>query len=178
MKNETYCWLVLLRTSFSFSSWYVYQHPLFDFPFDEVYWHLLFFTLGSSVPAWIDYSPTKWKMKLLLFLLRLRYYYCCFLCVCSIAVPAVEKGYSFLFEEIHRRLLVFILGRSISEWIHYTTQMKTSSTTTWGEATDMIAGICTCPRLPCPCTKRHVMLNLTSTGVCNTGPSWHGWALL
>ena len=124
MKNETYCWLVLLRTSFSFSSWYVYQHPLFDFPFDEVYWHLLFFTLGSSVPAWMDYSPTKWKMKLLLLLLRLRYYYCCFLCVCSIAVPAVEKGNSFLFDEIHRRLLVFTLGRSISEWIHYTTQWK------------------------------------------------------
>ena len=26
-------------------------------------------------------------------------------------------------------------------------------------------------RLPCPSTKRHVMLNLTSTGVCNTGTS-------
>ena len=30
------------------------------------------------------------------FLLRLRYYYCCFLCVYSIAVAAVEKGYAFL----------------------------------------------------------------------------------
>ena len=29
----------------------------------------------------------------------------------------------------------------------------------------------TFPRLPCPRTKRHVMLNLTSTGVCNTGTS-------
>ena len=35
-------------------------------------------------------------------------------------------------------------------------------TTTSGKATDMIAGICTFPRLPCPSTKRHVMLNLTS----------------
>ena len=26
----------------------------------------------------------------------------------------------------------------------------------------MIAGTCTFPRLPCPSTKRHVMLNLTS----------------
>ena len=26
----------------------------------------------------------------------------------------------------------------------------------------MIGGICTIPRLPCPSTKRHVMLNLTS----------------
>ena len=26
------------------------------------------------------------------------YYYCCFLCVYSIAVAAVEKGYAFLFE--------------------------------------------------------------------------------
>ena len=49
--------------------------------------------------------------------------------------------------------------------------MKPSNTTTSGKATDMIAGICTFPRLPCPCTKRHVMLNLTSTGVCNTGTS-------
>ena len=49
--------------------------------------------------------------------------------------------------------------------------MKPSSTTTSGKATDMIAGICTIPRLPCPCTKRHVMLNPTSTGVCNTGTS-------
>ena len=40
-----------------------------------------------------------------------------------------------------------------------------------GKATDVIAGICTFPRLPCPSTKRHVMLNLTSTGVCNTGTS-------
>ena len=31
------------------------------------------------------------------FLLRLRCYYCCFLCVYSIAVAAVEKGYAFLF---------------------------------------------------------------------------------
>ena len=36
------------------------------------------------------------------------------------------------------------------------------SNTTSGKATDMIAGICALPRLPCPCTKRHVMLNLTS----------------
>ena len=27
------------------------------------------------------------------------------------------------------------------------------------------------PRLPCPSRKRHLMLNLTSTGVCNTGTS-------
>ena len=45
------------------------------------------------------------------------------------------------------------------------------SNTTSGKATDMITGICALPRLPCPCTKRHVMLNLTSTGVCNTGTS-------
>ena len=35
----------------------------------------------------------------------------------------------------------------------------------------MMAGICTFPRLPCPCTKRHIMLKLTSTEVCNTGTS-------
>ena len=31
------------------------------------------------------------------FLLGLRYYYCCVLCVYSIAVAADEKGYAFLF---------------------------------------------------------------------------------
>ena len=40
--------------------------------------------------------------------------------------------------------------------------MKPSNTATSGKTTDMIGGICTIPRLPCPSTKRHVMLNLTS----------------
>ena len=40
--------------------------------------------------------------------------------------------------------------------------MKPSNTTTSGKTTDMIAGICTFPHLPCPSTKRHVILNLTS----------------
>ena len=31
------------------------------------------------------------------FFLRLRYYYCSFLCVYSVAVAAVEKGYAFIF---------------------------------------------------------------------------------
>ena len=55
--------------------------------------------------------------------------------------------------------------------------MKPSNTTTSGKATDMIAGMCALPPLPCPCTKRHVMLNLTSTGVCNIG-SQHYWVQL
>ena len=52
--------------------------------------------------------------------------------------------------------------------------MKPSSTITWGKSTDMIAGICRFPRLPCPSTTLHVMLNLTSatsTGVYHTGTS-------
>ena len=49
--------------------------------------------------------------------------------------------------------------------------MKPSNTATSGKATDMMTGICTFSRLPCPCTKRHDMLNLTSTGVSNTGTS-------
>ena len=40
--------------------------------------------------------------------------------------------------------------------------MKPSNMTASGKATDMIAGICTFPRLPFPATKRHVMLHLTS----------------
>ena len=68
---------------------YVYPHFLFDFAFDEIYRHLIFFTLGSSVRPWIDYSTTKWKMKLLflpspspliLLLFPLRLFYCCCCC--------------------------------------------------------------------------------------------------
>ena len=45
------------------------------------------------------------------FLLRLRYYYCCFLCVHSIAVAAVEKGYAFLFlVEVLLLLINFLVG--------------------------------------------------------------------
>ena len=40
--------------------------------------------------------------------------------------------------------------------------MKPPNTTTSRKATDRIVGICTFPRLPCPSTKRHVMLNLSS----------------
>ena len=40
--------------------------------------------------------------------------------------------------------------------------VEPSNTTTSGKATDMIAVICTFPRLPCPSTERHVILNLTS----------------
>ena len=38
--------------------------------------------------------------------------------------------------------------------------MKPANTTTSGKATDMIAGICMFPRLPCPSTKRRVILTL------------------
>ena len=38
----------------------------FNFPFGEIYRRLLFFTLGRSFSAWIDYSTTKWKWNVLL----------------------------------------------------------------------------------------------------------------
>ena len=44
------------------STWYVYQHFLLDFPFVEIYLHLLF-TLGCSFSAWIDNSKTKWNRQ-------------------------------------------------------------------------------------------------------------------
>ena len=47
--------------------------------------------------------------------------------------------------------------------------MKPSNTTTLAQATDTYAGICTFPRLPCPSTKRHVMLNLTSAAGAAAG---------
>ena len=55
--------------------------------------------------------------------------------------------------------------------------MKPSNTTTSGKATDIIAGICTFPRLRSPSQKRHVMLNLTSTWVCNANfeTRMRGW---
>ena len=83
--------------------------------------------------------------------------------------------FHFPFDEIYRRLLFFTLGRSVPAWIDYSTTIRRpSNTTTSGKSTDMIAGICTFPRLPCPSTTLHVMLNLTSatsTGVCHTGTS-------
>ena len=56
--------------------------------------------------------------------------------------------------------------------------MKPSNTTTSGKATDMIAGICTFPRLPCPSTKRHVMLNLTSAAAAAAATALRttGWS--
>ena len=57
--------------------------------------------------------------------------------------------------------------------------MKPSNTTTSGKATDMIAGICTLPRFPCPSTKRHVMLNVTSAAAAAaaaTAPRTAGWS--
>ena len=78
--------------------------------------------------------------------------------------------FHFPFDEIptsaflHSRAFCFGVNR-----LHI--YMKPSNQKTSGKATDMIAGICTLPRLSCPCTKRHVMLNLTSTGVCNTSTS-------
>ena len=45
------------------------------------------------------------------FLRRLRYYYCCSLCVYSIAVAAVEKGYAILFlVEVLLVLTIFLVG--------------------------------------------------------------------
>ena len=41
----------------------MYKKNLFHFPFDEICRRLLFFTLGRSVSAWIDYSTTKWNRQ-------------------------------------------------------------------------------------------------------------------
>ena len=58
--------------------------------------------------------------------------------------------------------------------------MKPSNTTTSGKATKMIASICTFPRLPCPSTKRHVVLNLTSgaatAAAASTALRTAGWS--
>ena len=54
--------------------------------------------------------------------------------------------------------------------------MKPSNTTTSGKATDMIAGIYTFSRLPCPSTKRHVILNLTSAAAAAVAAAGGGAA--
>ena len=58
LKNNLSAGRVRVHTSFECynkrgytRTWYVYQHFLFDFPFDEIYRHLLFFTLGRSFSA-------------------------------------------------------------------------------------------------------------------------------
>ena len=54
--------------------------------------------------------------------------------------------------------------------------MKPSNTTTSGIATGMIAGICTFPRLPCPSTKRNVMLSLTYAAAASAAAAGGGAA--
>ena len=54
--------------------------------------------------------------------------------------------------------------------------MKPPNTTTSGKATDMISGIRTFLRLPCPSTKRHVMLNLTSAAAASAAAAPGGAA--
>ena len=56
----------------------------------------LFFGLGAAAAHNISTKAERGSAYSF-FLLRLRYYYCCFLCVYYIAVAAVEKGYAFLF---------------------------------------------------------------------------------
>ena len=81
--------------------------------------------------------------------------------------------FHFPFDEIYRRMLFFTLGRSVSAWIDY-------STTKWNRQTRQHQGkrICTFPRLPCPSTKRHVMLNLTSAAAAaaSTALRTAGWS--
>ena len=55
----------------------------------------LFFGLGAAAAAHNISTEAERGTAYCFFLLRLRYYYCCLLCVYSIAVAAVEKGYAF-----------------------------------------------------------------------------------
>ena len=72
---------------------------------------------------------------------------------------------------LHARVFCFRVNRLFHNW------MKPSNTTTSGKATKMIASICTFPRLPCPSTKRHVMLNLTSAAAAAaTALRTAGWS--
>ena len=85
--------------------------------------------------------------------------------------------FHFPFDEIYRRLLFFTLSRAfcfrVSEWIDYTTKWNRQTRQHQGKrpTSSPVYQVCTLPRLPCPCTKRQVMVYLTSTGVCNTGTS-------
>ena len=75
--------------------------------------------------------------------------------------------FHFPFDDIYRFLLFIFLSLSGVLFAPTKPSNKTS-----GKSTDMIAGICTFPRWPCPSTTLHVMLNLTSAtstgGVCHT----------
>ena len=75
------------------------------------------------------------------------------------------------FDEIYRRLLFFTLGRSVSAWIDYTTKWNRQARQI-RESDRHDGRYMYIPSFALPtCTKRHVMLNLTSTRVCNTGTS-------
>ena len=80
-------------------------------------------------------------------------------------------------QPIYRRLIFFTLGRSVSAWIDY-------STTKWNRQTRQHQGkrptsspVYVHSLVCVPHRKRHVMLNLTSTWVCNTNfETWmRGW---
>ena len=58
---------------------------------------LLFFDLGAAAAAHNISTEAERGTGYCFFLVRFRYYYYCFLCVYSIDVAAVEKGYAFLF---------------------------------------------------------------------------------
>ena len=45
----------------SSEGWYVYQHFLFDFPFDDIHRHLLFFTLIRYVCPTLAINSLCWK---------------------------------------------------------------------------------------------------------------------
>ena len=66
--------------------------------------------------------------------------------------------------------LVISLDYSTTKWNRQTRQHQ-------GNRPDIIAGICTFPRLRSPSQRWHVMLNLTSTWLCNTNfKTWmRGW---
>ena len=96
----------------SSEGWHVYQHFLFDFPFDDIYRRLLFFTLIRYVCTTLAITSLCWKGSHLLRVLeqkgmipgttyvRTWYVYQHFLLV-------------FPYDEIYRRLHFFTLTRYV-----------------------------------------------------------------
>ena len=58
-KIQNGCTLAVLEQKGIYTYLVRIQNFLSHFPFDEIYRRLLFFTLGRSVSARIDYSTTK-----------------------------------------------------------------------------------------------------------------------
>ena len=126
-------------------------------------------------------APASSSLSAFLLLLLLLLMLLLLLLVVLLHSVRIQKHlFHFPFDEIYRRLIFSTLGLSVSSWSDYsTTKLNRQTRQHQGKrpTSSPVYEVCTFPRLRSPSQKRHVMLNLTSTWVCNTNfKTWmRGW---